>query len=210
MKNVIQVFDIETGPLPADQLAAIKPAFTANKTLKDPEKIAADLAQKEADWLERAALDATTGMVLAIGATNGLSSSNIWYEKSEAENIADFWAWLEPTLQLNERVAGFCIHRFDLPFLVRRSWILKVSVPWNIRQGRYFNQNLIDLAEVWKMGNYEQNISLDTLSKSLGVGTKNGTGKDFAKLLAEDRDAAIKYLQNDLALTRSCADRLLL
>jgi hypothetical protein len=149
-------------------------------------------------------------MVLAIGATNGLSSSNIWYEKSEAENIADFWAWLEPTLQLNERVAGFCIHRFDLPFLVRRSWILKVSVPWNIRQGRYFNQNLIDLAEVWKMGNYEQNISLDTLSKSLGVGTKNGTGKDFAKLLAEDRDAAIKYLQNDLALTRSCADRLLL
>jgi hypothetical protein len=210
MKNVIQVFDIETGPLPAEQLAAIKPQFVANKTLKDPEKIAADLAAKEADWLERAALDATTGMVLAIGATNGLSSTTVWYEKSEAENIADFWAWLEPILQLNERVAGFCIHRFDLPFLVRRSWILKVPVPWNIKQGRYFNTNLIDLAEVWKMNNYDQTISLDTLAKSLGVGTKNGDGKDFAKLLAEDRDAAIKYLINDLALTRACADRLLL
>jgi hypothetical protein len=210
MKNVIQVFDIETGPLPAEALAAIKPVFVANKTLKDPEKIAADLAAKEADWLERAALDATTGMVLAIGATNGLASSNVWYEKTEAENIADFWAWLQPILQENERVAGFCIHRFDLPFLVRRSWILKVPVPWNIRQGRYFNQNLIDLAEVWKMNNYEQHISLDTLSKSLGVGTKNGDGKDFAKLLATDPDAAIKYLINDLALTRSCADRLLL
>ncbi|HWI60040.1 MAG TPA: hypothetical protein VNZ22_22630, partial [Bacillota bacterium] len=66
MKTIF--FDIETGALPAAEIANLMPAFdpTEVKTgnLKDPDKIAAKLAEAEAnhrrDFLDRAALDPLT------------------------------------------------------------------------------------------------------------------------------------------------------
>ena len=69
------IYDIETGPLPEADLAALLPPFdpTDIKTgnLKDPEKIAAKLAEAEMNhrrnFFEQAALDPLTGRVVAIG-----------------------------------------------------------------------------------------------------------------------------------------------
>ena len=69
------LFDIETAPLPESELAALVPPFDPAEVrtgnLKDPDKIAAKLAEAEAnhrrDFIERAALDPLTGRVLAIG-----------------------------------------------------------------------------------------------------------------------------------------------
>jgi hypothetical protein len=55
--------------------------------------------------------------------------------------------------------------------------------------------------DVWNLGDYKGRISLDTLSKFLGVGEKNGKGAEFAGLWATDRQKAMKYLMNDLELT---------
>ena len=55
MKHI--VFDIETIPQDEAKLLALAPEFTAAANLKDPEKIAASIAKKRADYLADAALN---------------------------------------------------------------------------------------------------------------------------------------------------------
>ncbi len=66
MKTI--VFDIETGPLPESELVALVPPFDPAEVktgnIKDPEKIAAKIAEAEAnhrcDFFDKAALDPLT------------------------------------------------------------------------------------------------------------------------------------------------------
>jgi uncharacterized protein YprB with RNaseH-like and TPR domain len=106
------------------------------------------------------------------------------------------------------RLAGFNIFQFDLPFLIRRSWKHRVPVPLGLRRGRYWNDELIDLREVWQVGDRMARGSLDAIAKHLGVGEKNGDGAEFAKLWATDRTRALAYLQNDVGLTARVAGAL--
>jgi predicted PolB exonuclease-like 3'-5' exonuclease len=203
----VNLFDVETGPSSPEVLERVKPKFEAARNLKDPAKIAAAVAEKEETWRDMAALDATTGTVLCVGVASGSSVRII--EGEERDLLRDFWQWLTERIGAGEQVAGFNIYGFDLPMLIRRSWILGVSVPRSIRKGRYWHDNLIDVMDVWTCGNRDQRISLDNLSKALGVGEKNGSGKDFAALWASDRIQAIAYLKQDLSLTRKVAERVL-
>ena len=66
MKHI--VFDIETIPQDEARLLALAPEFTAAANLKDPEKIAASIAKKRADYLADAALNWKTAEVVLIGA----------------------------------------------------------------------------------------------------------------------------------------------
>ncbi len=59
------IVDIETGPRPESELTP--PEFEANKTYKDPAKIAADIESKKKSWFEESALHADRGMALTIG-----------------------------------------------------------------------------------------------------------------------------------------------
>jgi predicted PolB exonuclease-like 3'-5' exonuclease len=215
MKEIF-VFDLESGPVSPELLQQLKPKFTANKTLKDPDKIKADIEAKEREYIERAALDATTAQVLAIGMTSGLDTVSILFQQDmdgdrnkEVQLLSRFWLWLRGHLGEGNKVVGFAIKHFDLPMLLRRSFINGVAVPNIIQRGRYWNDNIIDLQELWCAGNREQTINLDRLSKVLGVGAKNGSGADFANLLATDKKLAIEYLTNDLSLTRKCAEKIL-
>ena len=66
MKHI--VFDIETIPQDETKLLALAPEFAAPANLKDPEKIAAAIARKRADYLADAALNWKTAEVVLIGA----------------------------------------------------------------------------------------------------------------------------------------------
>lgn len=198
-------FDIETGPLPDEQLTAIIPPFDPAEVklgnIKDPDKIAAKLAEKETNYLadarDKAALSATTGKVLAIGledhdGTRCLAAAN------EAEILADFWHGFRTG---HDRYIGFNIFGFDLPFMIRRSWKLGVPVA-GIRQGRYWNERFIDLREMWQLGDRQAKGSLDAICTHFGLAGKNGNGKDFARLFELNPAQALKYLCNDLRMTR--------
>ncbi|MBM4223571.1 MAG: hypothetical protein FJ167_01985, partial [Gammaproteobacteria bacterium] len=104
---------------------------------------------------------------------------------------------------------GFNTFAFDLPFLVRRSWANGVPVPPTIRQGRYWSDWLLDLRDVWQMGDRQASGSLDSICRTLGLGEKSGSGADFARLWQTDRAAATEYLIKDLSLTAALAGRLL-
>jgi DNA polymerase III epsilon subunit-like protein len=106
--------------------------------------------------------------------------------------------------RINELI-GFNSNQFDLPFLVRRSWKHRVPVPPGIRRGRYWSEQMIDLREHWQLGDRQARGSLDAIAKHLGIGAKNGSGSDFARLWVNDRPKAVEYLRNDLQLAAGVA-----
>jgi DNA polymerase elongation subunit (family B) len=204
------IFDIETGALPLETIKSlgILPTFKAPANYKDPEKIKSKEAEHEQEVMERAALDPTISKVLAIGYVNSDGTVDT-VTGNETDLLSDFWARIKRLVEKQHKLIGFNICGFDLPFLIRRSWINGVPVSNALRRGRYWNDHyIIDLADVWKLGVYNDNISLDRLSKVLGIGQKSGSGKDFHKMLEENPAKALEYLRTDLELTAKLAQRL--
>jgi predicted PolB exonuclease-like 3'-5' exonuclease len=199
------IFDIETAPLPESEVKHLEPEFEAPGNIKDPDKIKAAIAAKRESWLNKLALDPVTGSVCAIGWMTTEPDIALSTGAGEGVLIDEFWQRFRLHFD-NTQFVGFNIFRFDLPFLIRRSWKLDIEVPPNVYHGRYFSDSFVDLMNIYALGNREQTISLDNLSKFLGVGQKSGSGKDFHKLT---RDEQRKYLANDLTLTKACAERLL-
>jgi len=200
MKNVL-ILDIETAPLPEWRITF--PEFKAPANFKDPAKIAEAIAEKRAEFLERAALNATTGFVCAIGTMEQNDEgdwdfSSIEHPRSEAEIIQNFW----DKIPSPRTVVTFYGKSFDFPFLVRRSWILGLRIPSWIRDGRYWSRDIIDLFEDWQLGNRETSGSLDLVSKTVLGRGKTGDGADFWKQLQTEPLAALEYLAEDCALTK--------
>lgn len=225
------IFDIETGPLPEAELEAMLPAFDPAEVktgnLKDPAKIADKIAEAEAnhrrDFFDKAALDPLTGRVVAIGVkvfdasgevladghqyfSNGRFS--IIGHDDEARTLREFWDATRGQMGRLNPLIGFNIFGFDLPFLFRRSWKHRVAIPFGLRRGRYWSDQLVDLRDVWQLGDRQARGSLDSIAKHFDVGSKNGDGKAFAELWQSDRKSAEAYLRNDIELTAKVADAL--
>jgi hypothetical protein len=208
------IFDIETGPLPDAELLDLLPPFDEAEVkcgnLKDPDKIADKIREAKnahfKNFVENAALDPLTGQVLAIGMVIDGVTRILAYP--EPETLECFWSEARGDMERVNPLVGFNIFQFDLPFLIKRSWKYGIQVPRNIRRGRYWGEGMVDLREVWQLGDRQARGSLDAICRHLGLGKKTGSGKDFARLFAEDRYAALEYLRNDLRLTAKLAERL--
>ena len=214
MKTIF--FDIETGPLAEAELAAMVPPFDPAEVkmgnLKDPDKIAAKLAEAEAghrrEFIERAALDPLTGRVVAVGLLFENSEFLVLADEDEKALLWGFWSVCRGEMGRINRMIGFNTRLFDLPFLIRRSFKHRVEVPFGIRRGRYWGDEMVDLREEWQLGDRQARGSLDSIGRHLGVGQKNGHGEDFAHLWQTDREKAMAYLRNDLELTGRVAEAL--
>jgi predicted PolB exonuclease-like 3'-5' exonuclease len=212
-------FDIETEPLTAEELLQRQPKFSARANIKDPEKIEADISAKRQAYRDKAALDPYSGRVIAIGRAtddqeiicehfNGESSA-------ERDIVDDFWELYRENP--SHMFCGFNILNFDLPFLIRRSFCLGVQVPKDVNgvfnfastNGRRMGPRFLDLMDFWKLGNYQDRISLSNFAVHCGFKPKDGSGKDFAGLLRTDNKEAIRYLKNDVSLVRSIYNRCL-
>jgi len=207
-------FDIETGALAGSEIAAVMPPFDPAEVktgnLKDPDKIAAKLAEAEAnhrrDLIERAALDPLTGRVVAIGLMYLASGRfEVIGHDDEAQTLRDFWAACRGEMGRVHQMVGFNTHQFDLPFLVRRSWKHRIEMPYGIRRGRWWSDEMVDLRDEWQLGDRQSRGSLDSIAKHLGLGGKTGDGKAFAELWRTDRKQATAYLHNDVELTARVA-----
>jgi hypothetical protein len=221
------IFDVETGPLADGELSALLPPFDSAEVktgnIKDPDKIAAKIAEAEAnhrrDFFDKAALDPLTGRVVAIGmlvfdelseARPAMDSGKcvIIGHDDEARTLREFWRYTQAEMGRMNPIIGFNICNFDLPFLFRRSWKLRVPIPLGLRRGRFWGDQVIDLRDAWQLGDRQARGSLDSIAKHLGVGAKNGDGKAFAELWRSDRTKAEAYLRNDLELTAKIAHAL--
>lgn len=221
------VFDIETGPIEDPLLAELLPKFDPAAVklgnLKDPDKIAAKLAEAraehDAETISKAALSAVTGRVLAIGYRSEKATVIAHVAEmgsGEFGLLTQFWTRYAKAKSDRRQMVGHNIAGFDVPFLVRRSWILGVVIPSGITDpsGRYLDRSFRDTMQVWQCGNYrDQFIRLDLLGRALGLGdkTEGVNGGDFARLYwgsQDERAKALEYLIRDVDLTYQVAQRL--
>lgn len=246
------VFDIETGPLPLQELQNILPPYDPGSQKHpgefDPKSVklgntkAEDLVQKKIEearakheeavkqfesslvgaedryWssiVEKAALSAITGQVVAIGyksvkkvSIHGQGENN----HSEISILNEFWKIYQVFREKSRKIVGFNINEFDIPFVVQRSIVLGVPVPKCLfNQGKYLDSLFVDLRKVWGAGKWNADGSLDAICKACRIGkkTEDVKGADFASLWmnAETRPKAREYLLNDLEMTWALADR---
>lgn len=216
MNNAI-VFDIETAPLPIEDLEQLMPDFDPDPRLKDVDKIGADLKKKRDSFIKTARLSAFTGWVCGVGtAVSGSVDVDICtalkYE-DEPMVLDFFWKYITDSHGVIKcDVIGHNSRSFDLPFLLIRSRIRDVHVPataystfrGSLSLSEFFKDTMLFAG----MGQYNYKISLDNLARYLGVGAKNGDGAFFYETLLEDYEKACDYLRNDVMLTAKIAERL--
>lgn len=152
-----------------------------------------------------AALHPATGMVVAIGYKKPGSPGMMDFGNEE-ELINQWWKIFKAAFASHTNLVGHNILDFDLPFLVRRSWILGIDVPKQVRDYRgYWNQLFVDTGKLWQCGTRGERYSLDFVDRAFGGAGKDTTGKGFHELLKNDPEAAKAYLAKDLDLTLSVA-----
>lgn len=220
------ILDIETLAMPEADIRAKLPPFNAVKValgnLKDPDKIAAKIAEAEAsygnDEVRAGALHATTGTLAIVGFMDASSEIVTQYSDpmTEEQIIESAFAHILRALDRGMVVSGFFVKGFDLPFIVHRAWLLNIKVPtriFNAFKPRYpWSESIVCLQEVWLAGSGAQfgtRVSLATVLRELGIPAKSGTGADFGALWASDQKAALQYNRDDLAVEMRLAERLI-
>ena len=126
MKHI--VFDIETIPQDEAKLLALAPEFAAPANLKDPEKIAAAIARKRADYLADAALNWKTAEIVLIGAGDDTQIQS-FTAGTEKELVGDFLTLIGDALADGVAVGGHNVKGFDLPMLVNRARVHGLRIP---------------------------------------------------------------------------------
>lgn len=208
MKQNVVYWDTETAPLGASELARMMPVFEPQSNLKDPDKIRENLLKKQTDWLEKAALSAITGNVLAIGVIfNGLFVC-MDGGGDEAQLLKEWKVYVDVHRKQGHPFIGFCTHNFDTPFLQKRAWANNVQPMVRHDFDPYRQDGFIDLAWLWNNRNKNEHTNLNTVSRFLKVGEKSGSGADFATLWEKERGAAIAYLKQDVTLVQLIAERM--
>lgn len=207
------MWDIETGALDEEILASqfvpkSKEEFVGAqrwKTETIEEKYSNYLVTALEDFKRRAALDATTGQVLAIGLKSE-KGSIILDSVNEDKLLTEFWEKAAKCESVGRSMVGHNVLGFDLPFLARRSWMrgIDFEMPRNC---------IKDTMKVWGCNCYGETIGLDRLAKALGLPgkTEGISGADFARLWngePEEQQLARQYLLTDLDVVWNVANRL--
>lgn len=177
----ILVADIET--IPNMDVADLIPEPKANGVLKDPVKIAADIEKKKAEAVDKMGLDPNFGRICVIGYARRIdgeiSTSDHRLEEAadeaEREVLSAFWE----KAKMCARIATFNGAGFDIPFIMRRSWLLGVkptrtfeTVAWKCATGE---ANHIDVRLVLSDGDARAKGTMDLYGKlKLGRGKTEG------------------------------------
>jgi Zn ribbon nucleic-acid-binding protein len=216
-------FDIETEPQPEPLLRELCPPFDPEAVkvgnlgpAKAAEKIAEAAANHFTDFCADAALTPFKGRVCVIGLRDSGKMPNgtvrlIDCTVSEEAGLRDFWRVLEETPHGN--LVGFNTHGFDLPFLIKRSWVMGVPVPQCLRleRDRFWPEWNIDLRKIWQCGDFQAHGKLDDIARALGLQGKTGDhGAHFGQLWRdpETRSVAEDYLRQDVLLCERLHARL--
>lgn len=231
------IFDIETAPYSDEEILRNAKPFNPHDVklgnLKDPEKIAAKLESAEKGYkqslLDKAALDPHTSTICAIGLNKeGSRQVHVICEIPEKEILEMFWNYYRtshnPWCYWSGSNNKEC---FDPRHIIVRSWKLGVLIPHGVVSTRgYLTDRFVDLSQVYMFGDsYPSFCSSENACKQLGLtGSESGCGivlskdylkgegvegKNFYKVLEDDRKLALKYLTNDVAMERAIANRIL-
>lgn len=204
------LFDIETKPRPdlvekfTKPFPAFDPSAVKMGNIKQPELRLAKMQEAEAShkadeaayWTnarDRAALNPLTAEALCIGLLPQGGSITILGANGESERqlLTAFWDAFTNPHHIQEPFVfwsgnGGSGDNFDPDFIIKRSWILGVTVPPGAFGERgYLGRRMVDAAQRYLMGKREAYCSLSNAAEQLGLFDEPGitiTRKD------KDRD----------------------
>ena len=197
MKKNILFFDIET-EVNSDAVEFMQ-VPSAPSNYKDADKIAAYIAEKQAESLKTAALDPDYGRIIAIAMSGDpdLEPEVIdKYDHSEKEILEMFWLYYE---DCGGNSCGYNIIGFDLPYIMRRSFDLGVKAPIIPSLAKYRTEPTIDLMGI--LFNWGQAKGLKWVCKRYGI---DNPLPDLDGSMVQDMDAETlrAYAVNDVKLVQ--------
>ena len=176
------VVDIET--IPNMDAVGFLPEPKADGRLKDQEKIAGDIERKRQEAVDRMGLDPNLARICVVGYAEPVAGGparswdsflKVMSDDSERELLREFWAQAKDC----DKLGTFNGAEFDIPFILRRSWLLGVrptrtfeTTCWRCATGE---ANHIDARLVLSGGDTHAKGTLDLYGKlKLGVGKTDG------------------------------------
>lgn len=181
------VFDIETAPI-EDADHYIEPA-TAPANYKDPEKIAAYIAERNAEAVGKCSLDPDLCRVVAVGWwIEGESPvAHVAGELDECDILDQFWSAAD-----GKQLVGFNCLAFDLPVLLRRSLYLRLHAP-TIQIDRFRHPQVDDLQQILSFNGAFKFHGLSFYAKRFGCLVEDAlTGADIGAAVDEGRWADVR------------------
>ena len=197
MKKEILFFDIETEVNP-DAVNFIQ-APNAPSNYKDADKIAAYIAEKQAETLKTAALDPDYGKIIAIAMTGDLDLEPIvidYHDYSEKQLLEQFWLYYE---ECRGYSCGYNIIGFDLPYIMRRSFDLGVKAPIIPSLAKYRLEPTTDLMGI--LYNFGQAKGLKWVCKRYGI-ENPFEDLDGSQVKDMDIETLRAYAANDVKLVQ--------
>ena len=219
---MIVSLDIETIPNVAMLDKLPEPECTDSR-IKDPAKIAANIAEKKAAAVEKMALDPLYGRVLCVAVVGegpeGLSNCPILPEANDdTERKLIQWLFEEHLNNPELRLVTWNGNGFDLPFIYRRAMALGVSPkhfgapPLSVWVQRYKTDRHIDMMQAWGGAGGKDYTKLDAVARALlGESKCEIDVTTFADMMKtqEGRDEIVKYCIQDTALVMKIYERAL-
>lgn len=215
------VVDIETAPHPCagEFLEPLNlDSIQAAKNLKDPAKIAEDIARRKADAeaeyaakVGRASLDWNLSRIVALAWTvdgDIITTATCASEDDERDALRLFWKEAE-----GRDVMGFAARTFDVPTLIQRSRLLGIDHR-TLNLARFGKGSVIDVRDVLTFDDarYEAVMprSLKMFCKRFGIPCDDAIdGAQIPALVAAGQwDQIISHVTSDVQLTVALARRI--
>jgi hypothetical protein len=205
--------DIETAPNPTMEPYLPEPEAPSN--YRDPAKIAAYVAEKKRAAVERMALDVDFAQINAIGFAIGDAEPTVWinhHEDGERADLIKFWAMIAPPSPTPlPTICGYNVLGFDLPIIMRRSFVLGVQPSRVLDLRRYSTCDVMDLMQVfyhWGQAPGVQARDLKAVAKMFGIADPL-PDLDGSKVSTMDDDTLRAYCANDVRITQALAQRMM-
>jgi hypothetical protein len=193
--NEMLFFDIET-EANKDALKYLEEP-SAPSNWKDPVKIAAYVEEKRQEQIEKAALDADFGEIVAIGMkidSNNIQAFLAGDKYSESELIREFWRLYASE---NGQSCGYNIIGFDLPYLMRRSFDLGIKPSIIPNLAKYRTTPTLDLMMV--LYNWYGFKGLKFVAERYNI--PNPLSElDGSQVATMDADTLRAYVKNDVMM----------
>ena len=112
---------------------------------------------------------------------------------NEAMLLADFFELLNTHYNKSfHQLCGHNIREFDIPYICRRALVNRLAIPTilDMQDKKPWEVNHIDTLELWKFGDRKNFISLDLLSRVMGIPSPKTdiSGEQVARAYRDDKE----------------------
>lgn len=189
--------DIETRPRPGAEVLLPSPQAPSN--YKDEAKIAKYIEEARAKQVEKMALDVDcceiTTIAWVLGDTDGVQYADVTGFDGEDDMLDTFWGLVPVAFPL----VGYNIGAFDLPILMRRSFLRGVTPAAEWQYRKYQTDSVLDLMQVFYHWTPPYR-SLKFVCELCGIEPPIGDGADVGAMSPEER---ITHCKSDVEAVRA-------